>query len=63
MKRLNVTITCSMVGNSSIMVPDDMSIEEAIEYAKNHINEIPIPENLEYICDSDIIDEYNCDFE
>lgn len=57
-----MTATCLAVYNSKIEVPDDMALEEAIEYAKAHINEIPIGE-LEYISDSDIIDEDNCDFE
>ena len=62
MKRLNVTVTCMAVYNSAIEVPDDMTIEEAIEYAKEHIDEIPIGE-LEYISDSDELDEENCDFD
>lgn len=40
MKKLNVTVEFKMVGQSSIMVPDDMNLEEAIQYAKNHICEI-----------------------
>ena len=62
MKRLNVTVTCMAVYNSGIDVPDEMILEEAIEYAKEHINEIPIGE-LEWIPDSDEVDEENCDFE
>ena len=62
MKRLNVTVTCMAVYNSGIDVPDEMTLEEAIEYAKEHINEIPIGE-LEWVSDSDAIDEDNCDFE
>lgn len=62
MKRLNVTVQCMAVYNSGIDVPDDMSIEEAIEYAKQHLDEIPCGE-LEYISDSDVLDEENCDFD
>ena len=62
MKRLNVTVTCMAVYCSGIDVPDEMTLEEAIEYAKKHINEISIGE-LEWISDSDEIDEENCDFE
>lgn len=51
-KRLNVAATCMAVYNSSIDVPADLSLEEAIQYAKDHIDEIPIGE-LEYISDSD----------
>lgn len=62
MKRLNVTVTCMAVYCSGIDVHDEMTLEEAIEYAKKHIDEIPIGE-LEWISDSDEIDEENCDFE
>ena len=62
MKKLNVTVTCMAVYNSSIEVPDEMTLEEAIEYAKEHINEIHIGE-MEYISDSDELDEENCDFD
>ena len=57
-----MTATCLAVYNSKIEVPNDMMLEDAIEYAKARINEIPIGE-LEYISDSEIIDEDNCDFE
>ena len=62
MKKLNVTVQCMAVYNSSIEVPDNMSIEEAVEYAKRHINEIPLGE-LEYISNSDELDEECCEFE
>ena len=62
MKRLNVTVQCMAVYNSSIEVPDNMTLEEAIEYAKKHLEEIPCGE-LECISDSDELDEENCDFE
>lgn len=38
------------------------SKEEAVDYAKDHLDEIPCGE-LEYISDSDELDEENCDFE
>ena len=64
MKKLNVTIVFQSVGTSSIMVPDEFSLEEAIEYAKKHIDEIPTPlYNSEWISGSDEIDEENCDFD
>lgn len=61
MKTLNVTVRCMAVYNSSIEVPDDMSEEEAIQYAKEHIDEIPCGE-LDYISNSDELDEENCEF-
>lgn len=62
MKKLLVTVTCMAVYNSGIDVPDNMTLEEAIEYAKEHIDEINLGE-LEYISDSDMLDEANCVFE
>ena len=44
MKRLNVTVFCKAVYNSGIDVPDNMTREEAIEYAKAHLDEIPCGE-------------------
>ena len=61
MKRFNVTVQCMAVYCSGIDVPDELSFEEAVEYAKEHINEIPCGE-LEYISDSDVLDEENCSF-
>lgn len=62
MRKLNVTVQCMAVYNSSIMVPRELTFEEAIKYAKEHIDEINIGE-LEYISDSDELDEENCDFD
>ena len=58
----NVTVQCMAVYNSSIAVPDNMTLEEAIDYARHRLDEIPFGE-LEYISDSDELDEENCDFE
>ena len=62
MKRLNVTVQCTAVYNSSIEVPDDMNREEAIAYAKEHLDKIPCGE-LDYVSNSDELDEENCEFE
>lgn len=62
MKRLNVTMICQAVYNSSILVPDEMSLTEAIAYAATKKDEIPLGA-LEYIPDSDELDEENCDFD
>ena len=62
MKTLNLTIVCKAVYNSHIDVPDEMTLEEAIAYAKKHLNECNIETELEYISDSDELDEENCDF-
>lgn len=63
MKKLNVTLIFKSVGTSSIYVPENLSLEDAIQYAKDHINEIHTPSDAEYISDSDEIDEECCDFE
>lgn len=62
MKPLFVSVNCMSIYNSSLMVPAYMSIDEAIEYAKNQINDIPLG-TLEYVPDSDSIDEENCCFD
>ena len=62
MKKLNVTVFCKAVYNSSIDVPDNLTEEEAIEYAKEHIKDIPIGE-LKYVKSSDVLDEDNCELE
>lgn len=62
MKKLNVTVICSAYYNSSIQVPGEMSLDEAIKYAKTNIDKIPLGE-MEYISDSDILDEENCNFD
>ena len=62
MKKLNVTIICKACYNGAIEVPDEMTLEEAIEFAKQNLDTIPLGE-LEYIPCSDELDEENCDFE
>ena len=44
MKRLNVTATCMAFYNSGIDVPDEMILEEAIEYAKEHTSLPDVPD-------------------
>ena len=61
MAKLNVTVQCLAVYNSSIIVPDGLSKEEAIEYAQENIKDIPLGV-LEYVPDSDDLDIENCDF-
>lgn len=62
MARLNVTIQCMAVYNSGIEIPDNMSLEEAIQYAKENLDKIPLGV-MEYVADSDVLDEENCDLE
>lgn len=62
MKKLNVTVYCNAIYNSHIMVPDDLSLEDAIEYARDNINDIELTE-LEFIPGEEEIDEFNCFFD
>lgn len=62
MKCLHFTIQCMATYSSGINVPDDMSLEEAIEYARSHPHEAPLGE-LEYVPDSDVLDEESCNFD
>lgn len=62
MKKLHVSARCAAVYNSSILVPEGLDLKEAIEYAKKHIDEIPVGE-LDYISDTDELDEENCFFD
>lgn len=61
-KRLNLTVFCKAVYNSGIDVPVDMTFEQAIAYANEHLDEVGLGP-LEYIRGSDKIDEENCDFD
>lgn len=61
-KRLNVTVNCMAVYNSAIDVPACLSLDEAIRYAREHIDEIPVGVPA-YIFGSDQLDEENCDFD
>lgn len=61
MKTLNVTVNCLGVYNSSIQVPDNMTIDEAIKYASEHLDLIPMGQ-VEWVGDVNL-DEENCDFD
>ena len=63
MKTLNVTILCQAYYTSHIEVPDELTFEEALEYAKEHMDDISIESSLEYVPFSDELDVENCDFE
>jgi hypothetical protein len=62
-RTLDVTCTCQAYYTSSIEVPADFTLKQAIEYAKDHIRDIPIQSSLEYVSESDELDEENCEFD
>lgn len=61
MKTLDVAAWCQAYYSSKIEVPAYMSLEEAINYAKDKLNDIPLGP-LEYVQESDCLDEENCGF-
>ena len=62
MKTLNVKVWCTCSYKGYIEVPDEMTLEEAIDYAKEHLDDIPLG-RLIYVPDSDELDEEMCEFE
>ena len=60
-KTLNVCVTCKAYYHSSIEVPKDMNFEEALAYAREHLDELEVDE-LEYEGE-DELDEDNCEFD
>jgi hypothetical protein len=60
-KVLKVTVNCLACYESEIVVPDCLTRDEAIEYAKQNLDSIPVGV-LSWIDDSEI-DEDFCDFE
>ncbi len=61
-KHLKLSVLCSATYNSSIDVPADMSLKEAVIYAQEHSDDIPLTE-LTYLPDSDIVEEEYCSLE
>lgn len=60
MKTLYMCINCQAYYEAEIQVPDDMTLDEAIEYAQEHLDEIPLGD-LEYVPYSDELDVGNCE--
>lgn len=52
----------TFVGDTYIDVPAGLTIEEAVEYARKHLSEIPVAENAKYIPDSDNFELEDCSF-
>lgn len=61
-KRLNIKMAYTFVGDTYIDVPAELTLEEAVEYAREHLSEIPVAENATYIPDSDDFDLDDCEF-
>jgi hypothetical protein len=49
-------------GTNSVEVPDDFTIEQAIEYVKQNWDDVGLARNAEYVHGSDEMDCDCCDF-
>lgn len=63
MKTLHLTVFVTSIGDTSIQVPDHLTLEEALQYAMKHLDEVPMPNNLDPAHESMELDVENCDFE
>lgn len=61
-KSFNLTYQYSMIGTVTIDVPENLTLEEAIQYAKDNIEDIPLPTDSSYLTGSCLVDDENCDF-
>lgn len=70
-KRLHISMAYTFVGDTGIDIPiellegktEEEQLQIAYEYAQEHINEIPVADNAEYIAFSDNFELEDCDFE
>lgn len=69
--RLNISMAYTFVGETGIDIPiellqgktEDEQYSIAYEYAKDHLDEIPVAADAEYVPDSDQFDIDDIDFE
>lgn len=70
-KRFHISMSYIFVGDTGIDIPKELlegkteeeQLQIAYEYAQEHIDEIPIANNAEYIAYSDNFELEDCDFE
>ena len=58
MASFRIPLVWQMYGHVDV---DAETLEEAIEYAEQHIDEIPLTD-MEWISGSDMLDKNNCEF-
>lgn len=71
MKRLHISMAYTFVGDTGIDIPVDLlkgkteeeQLEIAFKYAQDHIDEIPVADNAEYISNSDNFELEDIDFD
>lgn len=69
-KRLHISMAYTFVGDTGIDIPiellegktEEEQLQIAYKYAQDHINEIPVASNAEYIADSDNFELEDCNF-
>ena len=69
--RLHISMAYTFVGDTGIDIPaellegksEDEKIKIAYEYATEHIDEIPVADNAEYISDSDSFELEDCNLQ
>lgn len=49
-------------GTVNVTVPAELSLEEAVQYCKEHTEDIPLPDNWAYLLDSEDYDGENIEF-
>ena len=70
-KRLHISMAYIFVGDTGIDIPvellegktEEEQLQIAYEYAQEHIDEIPVADNAEYIADSDNFELEDVDWE
>jgi hypothetical protein len=62
MKKLRISMVYSMVGDVFIEVPDEFTLEQAVMFANDHVDNISLPDNADYLVDSDSFDEETAEF-
>ena len=62
-KTFNFGIYWQVYGNTSVEVPIDYTTEKAMEYVREHWDDVDLPGNGEYVQDSDEPDFDCCDFD
>lgn len=70
-KRLHISMTYTFVGDTGIDIPiellegktEEEQYDIAFAYAQDHIDEIPVADNAEYISYSDNFEREDIDFE
>lgn len=61
-KTLRIGMEFKAYGTVEVTVPADLTLEEAAEYCREHTEDIPLPQDWEYVSDSEDYDAENAKF-